>query len=130
MSARHSDKRSTPDGAEPSAERERADRVEAELSRRGVPPGLARQLADLVGNLGPGAAETMRAAASVAAAGARLPASPGAEERATAPDVEEIGRLMAGFVCELEKLDEALQLLAAYLTRLRDKSIPPGRVLH
>ena len=45
-------------------------------------------------------------------------------------DLDEIQRLMRGFAGELKKLDEALQLLTAYLTRLRDKSLPTNRVLH
>ena len=49
------------------------------------------------------------------------------------PDSEEIQRLMTGFVAELKKLDEALEALAAYVTRMRAPAAetpPPDRNLH
>lgn len=42
--------------------------------------------------------------------------------RNTLRDVDEVGRLMNAFGGELEKLDEALRVLAAYLERMRAQS--------
>ena len=40
----------------------------------------------------------------------------------SAYELDEIQRLMGAFVGELKKLDEALQLLATYLVRIRDQA--------
>jgi prefoldin subunit 5 len=46
-------------------------------------------------------------------------------------DVDEIARLMEDFAAELEKLDEALKTLAAYLGRMRSRTGgEQERVLH
>ena len=46
------------------------------------------------------------------------------------PDVEAIEHLMSGFVSELRKLDEALETLAAYVTRLRGPTNRPPHSIH
>jgi hypothetical protein len=108
---------------------ERSARVEAELARRGVPRevarALARELTELFAALGPAAGDAVTAAASAVRGAAPDAGAP------TRSDLDEIHRLMGAFVGELKKLDEALQILAAMLTRMRDKSAsPPDRVLH
>lgn len=45
-------------------------------------------------------------------------------------DLEEIHHLLDGFADELRKLDEALEVLAAYLVRLQLQSPPGDRTLH
>ena len=46
------------------------------------------------------------------------------------PDVEAIEHLLSGFVSELRKLDEALETLAAYVTRLRQPAARTPRIVH
>ena len=46
-------------------------------------------------------------------------------------DLRELQRLMEAFGSELEKLDEALLTLSAYVTRMRDSAVSgSNRVLH
>ena len=46
-------------------------------------------------------------------------------------DLQELERLMGNFVGELSKVDEALQVLGAYLRRMRTSiSTPSGRLFH
>ena len=45
-------------------------------------------------------------------------------------DLEEIHHLLDGFADELRKLDEALEVLAAYLVRLQAGSLGVDRTLH
>ena len=45
-------------------------------------------------------------------------------------DLEEIHHLLDGFADELRKLDEALEMLAAYLIRLQSQAISGDRTLH
>jgi len=47
-----------------------------------------------------------------------------------ADDLEEIHLLLDGFADELRKLDEALEVLAAYLVRLQSRSLSVDRTLH
>ena len=45
-------------------------------------------------------------------------------------DLEEIHQLLDGFADELRKLDEALEVLSAYLVRLQRRSMPGDHTLH
>jgi hypothetical protein len=101
------------------------DRIRAELQRRGVSPDLAGLLAlrleQLVGALGAESCEAVFAAAIAATGSGKTGAD------ASGPstlDLDEMQRLMAAFAGELQKLDEALRTLSAYLTRLRDQALP------
>ncbi len=100
------------------------DRIRAELQRHGVSPDLAGLLAlrleQLVGALGSESCEAVFAAALAATGGPKL-ADPSAP---SALDLDEMQRLMAAFAGELQKLDEALRALSAYLTRLREQAAP------
>jgi hypothetical protein len=101
------------------------DRIRAELQRHGVSPDLAGLLAlrleQLVGALGAESCEAVFAAALAATGGTKSGADPSAP---SALDLDEMQRLMTAFAGELQKLDEALRALSAYLTRLRDQATP------
>ena len=60
---------------------------------------------------------------------AHLKKLPAPSDRVSA-DLEEIHQLLDGFADELRKLDEALEVLAAYLVRLQRRSVPGDRTLH
>jgi hypothetical protein len=57
---------------------------------------------------------------------------PEGSEEPPVPAIREIERLMNGFAGELEKLDEVVEVIAAYLRRLRDISGDPsqGPLIH
>jgi hypothetical protein len=124
------DESSRATGREPAAPRAR---LRAELERHGVAPELAEavaaQLAELAPMLPDARAEDLVAGAALACAvhGARQ--SGGSAQAAR--DLEEVQRLMTAFVGELRKLDEALQLLATYLSRIKARTAPaPSGPLH
>jgi len=51
--------------------------------------------------------------------------------RRTAAELDEVQHLLGSFGAELSKLDEAVEILAAYAARLRHHTAPPpGRTLH
>ena len=52
------------------------------------------------------------------------------ELRESANDLGEMQRLMSDFSDELRKLDEALEILAAYVIRMRTQSDSKDRTLH
>ena len=120
-----------PDGNEASAissatPREAArvrDRIRSELEQRGVSPELAGALAlrleQVVTALGVSGCQAVCAAALAAS---DAPCAPPALLTRSAHELDEIQRLMGAFVGELRKLDEALQLLATYLARIRDQA--------
>ena len=60
---------------------------------------------------------------------AHLKKLPAPDEHVSA-DLEEIHHLLDGFADELRKLDEALEVLAAYLVRLQRRSLPGDPTLH
>lgn len=105
---------------------------EALLIERGVPndwaPSIAAQLAPAYKELGRGSAAGLLLGAIVAVeaqAGERA----GVERNMR--DVREVERLLGAFSGELEKLDEVLEVLAAYAQRMRSKpNRPTGRMLH
>jgi hypothetical protein len=119
-----------PDGNEASAPSSTAtrevsgvrDRIRGELEQRGVSPELAAALAlrleQLVMALGVSGCQAVCDAA-LAASGAPPALPPLAR---STNELDEIQRLMGAFVGELHKLEEALQLLATYLTRIRDQA--------
>jgi hypothetical protein len=118
--------------AGPESEQERsAERIRRDLEARGVPAGVSRALsARLVGltlSLAPDAYDAILSGVAVAY-GVQSPLD---EVREHLASLDEVERLMGGFVDELQKLEEALETLAAYVTRLRATSSPPrGRAVH
>lgn len=106
--------------------------IRSELERRGVGDGFARavseQLEPFAGELSAEHVEAVIAGVTLAWGVHRRSVE---SFRRTASDLEEVQRLLSNFAGELHKLDEALEMLAAYAARLRTQTGPsPGRTLH
>jgi hypothetical protein len=99
------------------------DRVSADLEARGVSPGRAAQLASQLSQgkswerLSPEQYEALLDGASVTAAPEQGVAPTGEEN---VEQVREIERMMQAFAGELAKLDESLEVLSAYVRRMRE----------
>lgn len=108
----------------------RVERIRADLERRGVPPDfswtVSHQLEPFARELAPEAYEAVLSGVAMAWR-ARHDGAGGVPSRA---ELDEMQRLMGEFAGELRKLDEALELLAAYLTRMRAQSVAGSRTLH
>jgi hypothetical protein len=105
---------------------------EARLIEQGVSKESASQIAE---QLACAHAEFGRGSAAALLRGATLTIEAQAGERAgverSMRDVREVERLLGAFSGELEKLDEVLEVLAAYAQRMRNKPHrPTGRTLH
>lgn len=118
-----------PAQADPRSAQEWAGRISA----AGVAPELAARLAPALAavrkELGPGSAPALIRGAALAVA---LQADSHARAERSLRDVREVERLLGAFSGELEKLDEVLEVLAAYAQRMRPQT-PPGasrRMLH
>lgn len=89
---------------------------------------LATRLAPLHADLGPGSAEAILRAASVAF---QVQAGAHSHVERSMRDVREVERLLGAFGGELKKLDEVLEVLAAYAQRMREKPAKSAnRTLH
>jgi hypothetical protein len=106
--------------------------IRGELARRGVGEGFARAVSE---QLEPFAAELPPEHVEAVIAGVTL--AWGVHRRSveafrrTATDLDEVQRLLSSFAGELHKLDEALEMLAAYAARLRTQTrAAPTRTLH
>jgi hypothetical protein len=116
----------------PSQEPQSVSEWEASLIERGVASEwaspIAGQLASAYKTLGRGSAAGLLLGATLtveAQAGERAGMEHGIR------DVREVERLLGAFSGELEKLDEVLEVLAAYAQRMRNKPHrPTGRTLH
>lgn len=108
------------------------DRICEDLGRRGVPPEFAEALSQLLETraLGQSGSEYDAMLDGVAAAyGAER--STREELHRNLRELQELERLMGNFVGELSKLDEALEVLAAYVRRMRTNSARhKNQVLH
>lgn len=106
----------------------RPERIRADLERRGVPAELASllsaRIAPLVVAVG---GEAYEAALTAAAAAWTLSRDDGGARRGE-QDLDELQRLMGAFTGELKKLDEALQILTTYVTRMRERSTSDERL--
>lgn len=105
---------------------------EARLVEGGVSEEWASRIAT---QLEPAHAKLGRGSADALVRGATLTAAAQAGERAgiarNQRDVREVERLLGAFTGELEKLDEVLEVLAAYAQRMRDQPTrPSGQTLH
>lgn len=115
-----------------------AERIRRDLEQRGVAVELSRsistRLARFVGDLTPDIYEAVLSGVVLANGATRREASASAEEpRGSADppsDLVEVQRLMKAFTTELVKLEEALETLSAYVTRMRTQTAPTDRVLH
>lgn len=103
------------------------DRISADLQSRGVPAAVADLLAAQVEREVDGS-EWDDAILDGAALGFRAQHAVSEELAKSAVDLQEIQRLMSSFAGELSKLDEVLEVLAAYLRRMRT-AVPVSRVL-
>jgi hypothetical protein len=108
---------------------ERADlreRVRSELARRGLPERIVETLA---GKLAPTVAKLSDEEAAVvleSVAAAHGDRCEELEVGGIAPnDIADVERLMQGFGEELQKLDEGLRVLSAYVSRLRKRGAEP-----
>jgi hypothetical protein len=126
----------------------RAEHIRQDLEQRGVASGLslplAEQLEGLTSGLPPDAYDALLRGIVLATRTRQIDASPqpravhdeaspgsGGEQLRTAPEpLREVERLMGAFGTELKKLEESLETLAAYVTRLRTVSGSGGNVLH
>jgi hypothetical protein len=117
---------------ETKAEPRRLEEWEARLLEAGVSSEWARQIADRLSpchaDLGRGSAVALIEGAALAV---EVQAAAHADVERNMKDVREVERLLGAFSGELEKLDEVLEVLAAYAQKMRSK--PPKssrRVLH
>jgi hypothetical protein len=111
---------------------ERGDEIRSELERRGVSEGFARGVA---AQLEPFVADLSDEQFTAVLSGVTL--AYGVHRRSveayrrTAAELDEVQQLLGSFSGELAKLDEAVEILAAYAARLRHHTAPPpGRTLH
>ncbi|MBW2245288.1 MAG: hypothetical protein JRH01_25235 [Deltaproteobacteria bacterium] len=108
-----------------------AKHIRRDLEDRGVPEPVSTELsarmAEEAEHLDAGAYEGFLAGAALSFSFHR---EANAEDPASAKDLGEIQRLMSDFSDELRKLDEALEILAAYVVRMRTQSDPKDRTLH
>jgi hypothetical protein len=105
---------------------------ESRLVEAGVTSDLAERLALGLAcrhrDLGRGTAAPLIQGAALAV---ELQATAQADVERSLRDVREVERLLGAFSGELEKLDEVLEVLAAYAQRMRAKPASPARrVLH
>jgi len=109
--------RSKPESALP------AEALRGELERLGLAPAEAGPLAERLARLSRELTEReYRALLEGVALGQRAVRAP-----ARSP---ELSRMLEDFACELQKLDEGLRLLTAFLSRLREQTLEPATTLH
>ena len=100
-----------------------ADALRGELERLGLAPAEAGPLAERLSRLSRDLPEReYRALIEGVAIGQRAARVP-----ARSP---ELSRMLEDFASELQKLDEGLRLLTAFLARLREQTLEPARTLH
>ena len=116
----------------PSETDERSEEIRGELERRGLSEGFARAVTT---QLEPFAGDLDKAHFDAVLSGVAL--AYGVHRRAieafrrTASELDEVQHLLGSFGTELRKLDEAVEILAAYAARLRHHaSPPPPRTVH
>lgn len=119
-------------GAEDTSGDEPREAIRRELEARGVAEGFARAAAEA---LLPFAEDLEGDRWKAVVSGVTL--AYGVHRRSiesfqkTAQDLDEVDRLLGSFGTELRKLDEALEILAAYVARLRVQTgTPAARRVH
>ena len=109
----------------------RRERIRANLERRGVTSELSAMLAlsieEQVPEEGSAAYDSLLDGVALASG---IESASSEELCRSLRDLRELERLMGSFVGELSKLDEALEVLAAYLRRMRANSARKERRLH
>lgn len=105
------------------------ERVRADLQRRGVASDFSSSICDRLApfsdDLTPELYDAVLSGVAMAYGVHRRGVEASQE---STPDFAEVERLMSGFVSELRKLDEALETLAAYVSRLRSQAAPTDPV--
>jgi len=114
------------------ARTEREEAIRGELERRGLSEEFARavtrQLAPFATELGQEQFDAVLSGVALAYGVHRRKVE---AFRRTAAELDEVQHLLGSFGAELSKLDEAVEILAAYAARLRHHTAPPpGRTLH
>jgi len=109
----------------------RRKQIQIDLEDRGMSPdfskALARRLDRVADRLHPEIYDAVLTGATLAYGEHRR----GLEVlQRSSNDLEEIQSLLSAFTEELQKLDEALETLAAYTVRIRSQSATRDRVLH
>jgi hypothetical protein len=111
----------------------RLEEWEARLAAAGVAPEWAARLAPALAasqrEIGRGSAPALIRGAALAVA---MQAESQTQVERSLRDVREVERLLGAFSGELEKLDEVLEVLAAYAQRMRPQTPAgsPRRTLH
>lgn len=126
MRAKSDAGRNAPRGAE------REEGIRSELERRGLSEEFARavsaQLQPFAAELAPEQFEAVLSGVALAYGVHRRSVD---AFRRTVTELEEVQHLLGSFGGELRKLDEAMEVLAAYAARLRQHtSPPPPRSVH
>jgi hypothetical protein len=119
-------RRSMPRGAS------RRSRIRADLESRGVAPEfsqpVALRLESIASDLSP---DEYAAVLNGVATAYGVHREDREGPRESASDVDEIQRLMQDFASELRKLEEGLQILSAYLCRMRNRAVrEPSHTVH
>ena len=101
------------------------ERIHSDLQRRGVATEFSASICDRLAPFSEDLTPELYDAVLSGVAMAYGVHRRGVEaSREGAPNLEEVERLLGGFVSELRKLDENLETLAAYVTRLRTQTGP------
>jgi hypothetical protein len=128
---REGDREVLAEGGAREESRPRSDSISADLQARGVAAPTADVLAERVGREVAPDQEGYAAVLDGIALGFRAQNAIAGELAQSASELQEIERLMSSFAGELTKLDEVLEVLAAYLRRMRTAAPPLGtRLLH
>jgi NAD(P)-dependent dehydrogenase (short-subunit alcohol dehydrogenase family) len=106
--------------------------IQADLETRGIGAPLARRLAEALAKrvavLDGGRYQAVVAGIALAVRAQRTELE---QLRSAARELGEVQRLLGSFTDELQKLDEALETLAAYVVRMKNPQPPaPRRTLH
>ncbi len=106
-------------------------RISADLRRRGVSSEFSTSICDRLAPFSEDLTPELYDAVLSGVAMAYGVHRRGVETaRDTERDLAEVERLMTGFVSELRKLDETLETLAAYVSRMRSQSGADREVVH
>jgi hypothetical protein len=99
-------------------------RIRLDLERLGVTPQLSESVAQrLQGTVGKLSSHEYRAVLSSVAAAYADRGDDGATPGILPEDIADVQRLMQGFSEEVQKLDEGLRMLSAYVSRLRKRGV-------
>jgi hypothetical protein len=101
----------------------RRRRIRADLESKGVAPEFSESVADRLATIAPDfSSEEYSAVLDGVAAAYGVHRRDCEAARDASGDVDEIQRLMRGFAGELRKLEEGMQILSAYVHRMRTRA--------